>query len=200
MLNRAERKFYALALGAIAITVGAFGCAHPHVRTLEAYRAAKKRHDYDAVRKYLADDARIWHDKKEGPGKPLRVTGGPYADWDRVMNGTSTQEEVEVRGNCVTYLSTETNDYYKSLERTTYPARITHYFGEGGKITGMFYDPMRESRGPAEDRRDEFDAWANAKYPGLLESEEMKIPKNPGRWRELLIEWREDAGLPRVVE
>ncbi len=143
-------RFERFAVGVVMVALLVGGCAHPHVRTLEAYRAAKKRHDYDAVRKYLADDARIWHDQKEGPGRPLRPKGGPWADWDRVMNSTSTKTDMKVRGNAVTYLSTETNDYYKSLERTTHPARITYYFGTDGKITGMFYDPMREKRGPAD--------------------------------------------------
>jgi len=67
---------------------------------------------------------------------------------------------------------------------------------QDNKITGMLYAPLPQER--PTNRREEFETWAAQKYPGLLDSDEMQIPKNPQRWRELLIEWRAATGLPPI--
>ena len=105
------------------------GCALPtHVRTIDAYRAAKKRGDFAAAAAYLADDARVWFDKKEGPGKPLRPQGGPYADWDTEFRSTSARDEIRVRGNTVSYVVSEINDFYRLIDGVAGKYRMTYYF------------------------------------------------------------------------
>ncbi len=173
------------------------GCAHPFVRRLDAYRAAKKAKDYDRAADYLNPDARIWFDRKDGPGHPLRAKGGPYAEWDREFRSRSTRKDVRVVGRTVSYLSYEINDFYRLIDGRPTGARVTYYFDDQGRIEGMLYAGLKdEPRSP--NRREEFEKWAAKRHPGMLDSEEMEIPNNPKRWRELLTEWRADVGLPPI--
>ena len=173
------------------------GCAHPYVRRLECYRAAKKAKDYEAAATYLNPDARIWFGSKDGPGRPLRPKGGPYAQWDREFRSSATRKDVRVVGETVTYVSYEMNDFYRLIDRQPTGASVTYYFDDQGRIEGMLYARLDDE--PSQtDRQEEFERWAAEKYPGLLESEDMRIPNNPRRWRELLVEWRADIGLPPI--
>ena len=201
-------KIFSHALGIVPVCVAASaaavsltGCTHPLTKSLDEYRAAKKRGDYAAAGRYLADDARIWFGRKEGDGAPLRARGGPYADWDKEFRSTSTRTTPRVEGRTITYESTEINDFYRLTNRTPTPALITYYFDDTGKITGMFYrgKDAKPKQPPPPDKYDEFKAWAAKRYPALLDSDEMSIPNNPKRWRALLVEWRADVGLP-VIE
>jgi hypothetical protein len=198
--NAAVRVAYIiLPLFAATFVIG--GCAHPLQCNLDAYRAAKKRGDYETAGKYLDPDARIWFEKKEGDGHPLRAKGGPWAEWDRYFNAESTREQERVEGRTVTYISRETNDFYRLIERESTPARVTCYFDDDGKITGMLYAGLSDDRPP--DRMDAFKAWAAEHYPGQLERIAPGGKINPAlenarRWKKLLAEWRADAGLPPV--
>jgi len=194
--RRAHRARMVPAVLCLAALAG--GCMHPLEKNWRAYRAAKKRGDYAAAKKYLADDARIWWGEKEGSGAPLTTKGGPYKDWDREFRSESTRQDVQVVGRTVTYLTTEINDYYRLLERPPSPARVTYYFDDDDRICGMLYKGLNPQTTEPVDRYDEFKAWADETYPGLLDSEEMKIPTQPQRWRTLLTEWRAEAGLPPV--
>ena len=132
------------------------GCTHPLQRNLEAYREAKKRGDHATVAKYLAPDARIWFHKKEGPGRPLRPKGSPYKDWDKHFNSTSTRRDLQVIGRTVTYISQESNDFYRLIDGQIGPALTTYYFDQDGKINGMLYEPIPQESPP--NRRKEFEA------------------------------------------
>lgn len=182
----------------IIVGISSLGCAHPRVRALDTYRQAKRSGDYETAARYLADDARIWFDTKKGEGHPLTAKGGPYKDWDREFRSTSTREDVRVVGQTVTYVSSEINDFYRLIERVPTKARVTYYFDEDNRITGMLYRGLSPKSERPPDRYDEFKQWAEAQYPGLLQSPEMEIPNNPKRWRELLTAWRADAGLKPI--
>ena len=185
----------------VVMALSTMGCAHPLLGRLDTYRAAKKRGDYDTAAKYLAVDARIWFEKKEGPGHPLRAKGGPYADWDRFFNAKSTRKNVRVTDHTVTYISRETNDYFRLLERVSTPARVTYYFDDDRRITGMLYAGLGHKRLP--DRKEQFVKWADEHYPGevhRLQPGGSLSPtlQNAKRWKQLLIEWRREAGLPPI--
>ena len=175
------------------------GCSSPLEDRWLAYRAAKAAGDHEAVREYLADDARIWFESRDGDGSPIRAEGGPYAEWDRVFRSTSTHDDVLVDGNRLSSIVSESNDYYRMLERTMGQARMTWTFDDAGRITEVLYEPLPRETPPSKGREPEFRAWAERRCPGLLDSDEMETPKQPERWRALLIEWRRDAGLAPIV-
>lgn len=188
-----------VAFSAVAVSIACLaGCMHPYRQTIDAYRAAKKVGDYKTASSYMADDARIWFGEKEGPGNALTAKGGPYRNWDKEFHSTSTKKNYETGDHTLSYTSFEINDYYRMIDRTPTPARVTYYFNDDGKITGMLYRGLNPGKQRPPDRRCEFDRWVEKKYPGLIESEEMNIPNNPRRWRELLVEWRADVGLPAI--
>jgi hypothetical protein len=183
-------------MGGAALSVS--GCAHPLKRNWAAYRAAKQRGDYATAATYLAPDARIWFEKKEGPGHPLKPKGGPYKDWDKEFKSKSTREDVRVEGRALTYISSEINDFYRLIERELTKARVTYSFDDKHRIIGMVYQGLTPKDHRRPDRYDEFKEWTETHYPGALESAAMKIPRSPKRWRALLTEWRRDAGLPPI--
>ncbi|MCH8243915.1 MAG: hypothetical protein IH897_15070, partial [Planctomycetes bacterium] len=139
----------------------AAGCTHPLKQTWQEYRQAKKDGDYEKVALYLADDACIWFDKKEGPGHPLRPVGGPYKDWDKEFRSKSTKENFRIKGRTLSYISYENNDYYRLIERIPSAARVTYYFDEDDKITGMLYAGLTPRTQRPPDRFCEFEKWAN---------------------------------------
>lgn len=189
-----------LVLAALASVLGAStGCMHKHVRTLDAFRAAKESGDYVTAATYLAADARIWFGKKEGEGRPLTAQGGSYKEWDREFKSNSSRKRVRASASEVSYISQEQNDFYRLIDGQMGPARITYYFNDDGKIGGMLYRGLAKKGDLPPNRRCEFERWAAEKYPGLLDSEEMQIPNNPQRWRELLVEWRAEVGLQPYV-
>jgi len=204
MLNEGEKMIIVgkpspLTIVASLISITGTGCVSPLVTRLEAFHEAKKRGDYERAATFLADDARVWFEKKDGAGKPYTVEGGPYKAWDRVFNATSKRGRMRVEGNRVRYRSVENNDYYRLIDRPLSTGRITYYFNEDELISGMLYEPLSTRANRPPDRRCEFDRWASERYPGLLDSPEMRIPGNPERWRALLVEWREDVGLPPIT-
>lgn len=188
----------ALWFGVGAVFFLSAGCTHPNVKTLEAYRSAKKSGDYATAATYLSDDARIWFGKKEGDGQPLIVKGGTYQEWDKEFRSTSRKEDVLVTDHQVSYTIYESNDFYRLIDGEMGPARLTYYFDESGRIKGKFYRAVTPKVKRAPNKLDEFKRWAAQNYPGLLDSADMNIPNQPQRWRELLTEWRADVGLAAI--
>src|SRR5260370_38382134 len=68
-----------------------FACAShsSSIRTIQAFRAAQDRSDDAAVHSYLAPDARMWFEKREGPGL-LLGKAEPWRHWDLHFPGHST--------------------------------------------------------------------------------------------------------------
>lgn len=195
-VDAGSRKKQLLALAFSLSLLG--GCMHPLRVRIDEYRAAKNAGDYATVAKYLAPDARIWFGKKEGEGNPLRAKGGPYAAWDKEFRSTSVKKDFRVKGRTLSYVSHEINDFYRLIERQPTPASITYYFDDEDRITGMLYRGLAPKNRRPPDRYCEFKVWAAKKYPGLLESDEMGIPNQPKRWRELLVEWRAEQGFEPI--
>ncbi|MEE8154431.1 MAG: DUF1573 domain-containing protein [Phycisphaerales bacterium] len=174
---------------------------HPLYAKLLGYREARKARDAERIADFLADESRIWFDKKEGPGTLRKASGdGPWAEWDREMKSTGTTHEYSVNGNELLTVVSETNDYYKLLDRKPTPYQITYWFDDDERIEGMLVSSLPKEP-ETKGRYDQFKAWADEQHPGVLDElqpEGKIIPskENAIRWRKLLIEWREDVGLP----
>jgi hypothetical protein len=197
----------AVVVGAIiGVAILQFGCAHPNVRALSSFKAARKRGDIAMASSYLAPDARSWWEKKEGAGRPLTAkrTKGRWADWDHYFNAQTKRGAyvVDEGSATVSYEFTEINDFYRLIGREPTKSQYVYYFNRDGKICGKLFDPMREHRGP--DRFDEFEEWARANRPDELiylmpEGDIIPNLDRAKRWRMLLGEWREAVGLPAIA-
>jgi hypothetical protein len=172
------------------------------VKIVEAHKAAKRAGDYDRVRALQAKDARVWFEKKEGEGKPLQAGGGPWSQWDRFFNATSeVVGEWEVGDHTASARISETNDYYRLLDRPASTYRATYYFDDDNRISGLLIDGSGEERDPG--RTDEFMAWAKENRPGLIEmlmpeGRMDPAPEKAKLWKQSLMEWRAEAELPPI--
>jgi hypothetical protein len=160
------------------------------VRTIQAFRAARERGDDVAMRSYLAPDARMWFEKREGPGNPL---GGNelWRHWDLYFHGHSTFTDWKVNGNVVTAIGNETNDFYTLTDWKPAPFRQTWWLDEQGRITGI----LLESLGKQTSRFREAVAWGKAHHPDEIAYLMPKGEIDPSgdraeRWKVLLEEWR----------
>ena len=118
------------------------------------------------------------------------------------MKSTSTTHAYEVKGNELVTVVSETNDYFKLLDRKPTPYLLTYWFDDEERIEGMLVSSLpKEPKNKG--RNDQFKKWADEHHPGVLDELQPDgriIPskENAIRWRELLIEWRQDVGLPEV--
>jgi len=173
---------------------------HPLVLKVKKFQELRKTNK-QAAKACLADDARVWFEKKEGAGSPYKVEGGPWAHWDEFFKSESTYKDWQVEENSVSVISVEINDFYRLIERPASPVRLTWFFNGDEKISGFLVQAVKTER--AKDRLDDFKSWARQHNPGELD---YLLPAGrinpegdrPERWKAILTKWREAAGLQPI--
>jgi hypothetical protein len=194
-------------MGAAALWLAALALAASapdRIETVQRFRAARERGDLAAARAFLAPDPRIWFDMEDrkGPGDPWKLGEDDWDRWDRFFRGKTDVTDWRDRGDRVTAVGHETNDYYRLLDWKPSPLAFTWWLDASGKITGYLFHAMRGAT-PDPNRLEEFKAWARKNRPAELD---YLMPKGhidpsgdrPERWRSILIEWRKIAGLPEI--
>jgi hypothetical protein len=198
-------KTYVVCLLSISTLLSCSGNSE-RIETAESFRKARAAHDYKLASKFLAENARIWFESREGDGAELGSGGGPWTNWDIHFKSGSTHGKWFENGDSVWTIVTEMNDYYKLIERAspgTY--RATYYFNADGFITGYLVsepDPL-VPRPPPVDRLEEIRDWAIENYPGewdYLRPDGNIDPSEdrPARTRHLINLWRVNVGLPEI--
>lgn len=194
---------------AIALTVAPVGVSADELTFEEAlslhrvvsYLEARDRKDRDAQSEFYAKESRIWFGEKKGEGR-LRSSGkGPWSDWDDFFNSETAYLSFGVDGRTVAVVMLESNDFYKLIDRPASKIRVTYEFDPDGFVTGTVVQAIRDE--PIVDRLDEFRAWAAAKHPErlayLMPDDEISPELEKAKvWKQLLLEWRGDVGLPAV--
>lgn len=185
----------------VALIALAGGCAttHPHQRTLDAYLAARQAGDIDAARRHLAPDARIWFGEKTGPGRPKTLTGG-WGAWDIEMHAVNTYDDVAITDETIAATFHERNDFSRLIGFPGWRSRSTFWLDEHDRISEQLYEPLPQH--PPQSAC--FDApleWARQHRPDVLaeiypDDQFAPSTETARRWRELLIDWRTDTGLP----
>jgi hypothetical protein len=198
------------AAASILIVTTLAGCGQVRdvssVATVESFRAARASGDLEAASAYLAPDPRVWYDEHTGDGLPWSLGAGRWKAWDDHFNGQSDLGPWHAEDGTVWAVATETNDYYRLIERQGESRyRITYFLDDAGRITGYMIsaaDPDKADP-PSDSRFDEFEAWVLANHPeewadlrpgGRLDPTGDRAP----RTRALLNEWRASVGLPRI--
>jgi hypothetical protein len=195
-------------ISAIALVVwgGALaGFAADHrIETVKKFQAARERGDLVMARALLGPDPRIWFnmDERKGPGEPWKLDTGDWDRWDRFFHRRITYSDWRRRGDRVTAIGRESNDYYRLLDWEPRPLALTWWFDSSGKITGFLFYAVRDA--PTHNRLKEFEAWAKKNRPqeiAYLKPKGSIDPSRdrPERWLAILIEWRKAAGLPDVA-
>jgi hypothetical protein len=179
------------------------GCAsHNEIRTVEAFRAASAAGDSEAARAYVAPDARMWFDEKTGSGDALGFGGGRWDHWDHYFHGRTVVSEWEVHGREVTGVVHESNDLYRLLDWVGKPYRLTWTLDDRGRIKEVLLTSIPGAK-ELSNRMPEFKKWAAEHHPAELTYLVPGGQMNPDgdraeRWRAILVEWREAAGLPPI--
>jgi hypothetical protein len=194
-------------IGAVAMVLAGLALAasaSERIETVQKFRAARERGDLAAARALLAPDPRIWFDRKErkGSGQPWTLDEDDWDRWDRFFHSQTDYTHWKDRGDRVTALGHETNDYYRLLDWKPNPLAFTWWIDSSGKITGFLFHAMPGPR-PVRSRMKEFQVWARKNRPAELD---YLMPKGkidpsgdrPRRWRAILIEWRHATGLPDI--
>jgi hypothetical protein len=172
------------------------------VPIVQRYREAKKHDELEAQRALLAPGARMWFETKEGEGEKLGEAGGgdPWKDWDDFFHSEGTLEDAVVEGRSVRTTVSETNDWYRLVDRPRSRYSMTYDFDEHDRITGILVHGI-PGEPKAKDKLGDFRAWAQANRPGLLERLMPEGKLDPALekaklWKSSLLEWRKAAGLP----
>ncbi|UCE02003.1 MAG: hypothetical protein JSW67_12165 [Candidatus Latescibacterota bacterium] len=101
-------------------------------------------------------------------------------------------------------MNLELNDWYRLVDRTPVPYLIYYFVDGENRVAGKLIQTIEGVERPP-DRLPEFEAWAQKKYPGLLDELMPGGNIDPALekaqlWKEKLLEWREEVGLPNVLE
>jgi hypothetical protein len=162
------------------------------IKHVQAYRAAEARGE--DLSPFLAPGARMWYDRKVGEGEPLKKGEGSYAHWDDYFGSTSTLTDWQVHDDgAVSAVVHETNAFYRLLEWTPAPYRMTWWLDDQGRIREALLTsiPGKYTKG----RLAEFQAWAREHHRDELDYLMPKGRIDPKgdraeRFAALLREWR----------
>jgi imidazolonepropionase-like amidohydrolase len=179
-----------------AVTKDALGIAK-----VKALLEARKGGDEAAARALMSPDARIWWEKREGPGQPWGLVS-KWSGWDAYFHSQNDYTDFRETGDTVAASGVEINDFYRLIERPPQRFRATWWLDSAGKIAGFLYEP-RGSTVPGEDRLDQFKAWARKEKPAELEylmpgGQFDPTGDRPQRFHAILLEWRKAAGLAPI--
>ena len=165
------------------------------IRRVQAYHAARAADDVAGEARFLSPDARTWYEIRTGEGEPLKPgRSGRYAHWDAFFHSRSVLGDCVVRGREVTATVHETNDFYQLLDWKPNPYRMTWFFDDSDRISGVM---IRSLPGKEPSRMQEFRAWAEVHDPSELEYLMPKGKLDPTgdraeRFKALLLRWRDD--------
>lgn len=162
----------------------------------QRFRSLLTDEDYAAARAMMAPDARRWWESREGEGETWAIgpaARGPWASWDEHFGSQGTEVEWAEGEGWSSVIVSETNDYYRLLERGAQLNKVTYHFDENGLIDGLVI-------GSTDERHmgltTEFLAWTREHHPEeiseLMPGGEIDpAADHPQRMRRLLNLWRE---------
>jgi hypothetical protein len=166
-------------------------------RIVRVRRYLEARERDEPLEPFFAPDSRAWHGERDGPGEPRAPDGGgPWAEWDAELGAVTRAEDLALaRDGAVEVVVTETNDYYRLLERAPARYRMSFWLDAHGRITGTLVRPL-EGHEPDPGAKDEFLAWARGEREGEIEALYPIRPsrENAQRMRALILEWRRATG------
>jgi len=182
------------------------GCASTQVASVQSFRAARAAGDLDLARTYLTEDPRVWYEKRDGEGLHWTLGAGRYKVWDEHFNSVSDLGPWHVQGLTVWAVTTETNDYYRLIERRGVSRyRVSYFFNDHGRIEGYMISDAAPDHPtpPAPSRADEFAAWAKQDHAQEWEYLRPGDRLDPTgdraqRTRAQANLWRIEVGLPPI--
>jgi CubicO group peptidase (beta-lactamase class C family) len=158
----------------------------------EAYRRAMNSHDLQAVLSCLASDYEFKVANSNYKVAKKDIIG--QLEWDFAMNASSAYSDIQIKGNTISTVLTEQNDFYKAIGVSERKYQFTFVYNDQGLIKEAILEKSLS-------RSEEFDAalkpaleWARKERPGEL----AEIYPNDNfvyntqmakRWLRLLSDW-----------
>ena len=159
----------------------------------EAYRRAMNSHDLQAVLSCLAADYEFKVANSNFKVAKKDIIG--QLEWDFAMNARSAYSDIQIKGNTISTVLTEQNDFYKAIGVSDRKYQFTFVYNDQGLIKEAILEKSLSSF-------EEFDAalkpaleWARKERPREL----AEIYPNDNfvyntqmakRWLQLLSDWR----------
>jgi hypothetical protein len=180
----------------VLLLIAFLACATDNnIRTVKNFRAATARGDHAAAQMYVAPGARLWFEKKEGPGEPFGQGGGSWDHWDHYFHSRTSLTDWKTDGRSVTAIAHETNDFMKMLDWQPAPYTVTYWFDDSNRIAEVL---IKSLPWKTISRLPEFEEWAARTHPDELA---YLMPRGkldptgdrPERWRAILAEWKSSA-------
>jgi hypothetical protein len=159
----------------------------------EDYRRAMNRQDLQAVLSCLASDYEFKVANSSYKVAKKDVIG--QLEWDFAMNARSAYSDIQIRGNTISTVLTEQNDFYKAIGVSERKYQFSFVYNDQGLIKEAILEKSLSSF-------EEFDAalkpaleWARKERPGELAEiyPNNNFVYNKGmarRWLRLLGDWR----------
>jgi hypothetical protein len=171
-------------------------------RRVDAWLAARAEQDEGAARRLLAPGA-VLVSGEGGEPRPISLDSPGWA-WDDELGQTITHDALTVEGSTVTGNFSELSDFHRLLGVASWKARITFAFDGNGRIASIVHVPLAPPDNPDLDvllapviewmRHQRPHDFGELMPRGAIE----RSRDSARRWRELLIDWRAETGLPPV--
>jgi len=168
-------------------------------KQFEAYFKSHNDHEVEKALSFLSDDFVLHfteYDFKIDKGGLVDVLG-----WDKGVNGKVSYEKLTTKGDSITGLFTEQNDFLKLVGIEELKATITYRFDISGMITKQTYTPLPDQPSFQVKMQAGIE-WAKTNRPQELNEiypkNQMQFNEEMGkRWVILLKEWKTATQLEK---
>jgi hypothetical protein len=155
---------------------------------------AREKKDSARYMSLVSPDMRVWYEEKKGEGNKWNPNSA-WAKWDDYFKPVKTYGEFKEDSNAVFVVVTETNNFFKLIDRKPAPVLLTWWLNKEQKIEGYLVKSMTDST--HTDRLQKFAEWAKKNNPVELEylmPDGSINPEGdrPQRWEKILNEWKKN--------
>jgi ketosteroid isomerase-like protein len=159
----------------------------------ESYRRAYNQHDTKAVLSFLAPDYEFKVANSTYKVAKKDIAG--LLEWDFATNVHSTYSNVQVKGNTISAVLTEQNDFYKSIGISERKYRFTYVYSEAGLIKEAILEQALSDKASFDAAFKPALDWARKERPQELseiypDSKFVYNTQMAKRWLALLQDWR----------
>jgi hypothetical protein len=162
----------------------------------EAYRRAMNSHDLQAVLSFLAAEYEFKVANSNYKVAKKDITG--QLEWDFAVNARSAYSDIQIKGNTISTVLTEQNDFYKAIGISERKYQLTFVYNDQGLIKEAILEKSLSSSEAFDSALNPALEWARKERPGELAE---IYPNNnfvyntqmAKRWLRLLSDWHKAA-------
>jgi len=158
----------------------------------EAYRRAMNSHDLQAVLSCLAADYEFKVANSNYKVAKKDIIG--QLEWDFAMNARSAYSDIQIKGNIISTVLTEQNDFYKAIGVSERKYQLTFVYDDQGLIKEAVLEKSLSSSEAFDVALNPALEWARKERPGELaeiypNNNFVYNTQTAKRWLRLLNDW-----------